>query len=289
MRTNLSDAFTPAEVKAWKPKIVQRNTFQFTRDGATVIRLHHTDIVTLFASGVARYDSGGWRTMTTKDRINAYGPFKLVAVKGVWSVQNTPAFEAAVTAEVGVYPAFDSSLAYGSPEDQAADAAREAYWDACRRLAPDFLTPFADGIHLPDAFTLNAAAATADAETALRRAIDRYAGLYRASVPESSSGDCFYCAMRTQPGDGRGLDGLAKVHGNGDAAIRLGVCLGDASGDIDHLRSHIAEGYVMGSLLINAFADEGRGDPHFVARCNNPAWNVKAVKKYLRRRFGLAA
>jgi hypothetical protein len=43
------------------------------------VRLHDTDVVTLHPDGSQTLNSGGWRTVTTKDRINAY------SIAGVWS------------------------------------------------------------------------------------------------------------------------------------------------------------------------------------------------------------
>ena len=34
------------------------------------IRLHDTDVVTFYADGTIQLDSGGWKTVTTKDRMN---------------------------------------------------------------------------------------------------------------------------------------------------------------------------------------------------------------------------
>lgn len=59
-------------------------------------------------------------------------------------------------------------------------------------------------------------------------------------VPEA--GDCMYCHMCTDEGKS----------------------LGDASGHDDHLISHLKEGYLMGSLLWNAYKDAfGERDPSF--------------------------
>lgn len=87
-RTNLSSQFTPEQRKTFAPKIVQRNTFKFTRDGETVIRLHGTDIVRRLADGSVILNSGGWKTVTTKDRMNNNlpGGARIIQEKGVWYV-----------------------------------------------------------------------------------------------------------------------------------------------------------------------------------------------------------
>jgi hypothetical protein len=50
------------------------------------IKLHNTDIVTLHPDGSMVLNSGGWRTVTTKERINRYLPhnWRLFQEKGIW-------------------------------------------------------------------------------------------------------------------------------------------------------------------------------------------------------------
>lgn len=58
--------------------------------GAAVIgvRLHATYVVRFYGSDALRLDSGGWRTVTTKQRINRYLPagVSLAQKGGVWRV-----------------------------------------------------------------------------------------------------------------------------------------------------------------------------------------------------------
>jgi len=90
MRTTLSSQFTPDQRAAWHPKIVARNTFRFTRDGESVLRLHQTDIVRKRQDGSCILNSGGWKTVTTKDRINRELPpgYSLSQDKGEWYIRN---------------------------------------------------------------------------------------------------------------------------------------------------------------------------------------------------------
>lgn len=48
------------------------------------VRLHQTDVVTMHPDGTYTLDSGGWKTTTTKDRINRYAPHSLYAEKQEW-------------------------------------------------------------------------------------------------------------------------------------------------------------------------------------------------------------
>jgi hypothetical protein len=77
-----------------KPRLVANNTLRYDRaDGATVWRLHHTDIVTRNVDGTFTLDSGGWRTVTTKDRINTYAPCRVGSQAGIWFVDGVPFYD----------------------------------------------------------------------------------------------------------------------------------------------------------------------------------------------------
>ena len=54
------------------------------------IRLHSTDVVTFKKDGRIVLDSGGYQTMTTKDRLNTYAPARVYQDNGVWYVNGEP-------------------------------------------------------------------------------------------------------------------------------------------------------------------------------------------------------
>ena len=56
-------------------------------NGDYVIRFHSTDIVTYCATGDVVILDGGWRTVTTRDRISEYAPVSISTVKHVWYMQ----------------------------------------------------------------------------------------------------------------------------------------------------------------------------------------------------------
>lgn len=64
-------------------KKVDRNTYIEKRGDDYALRLHKTDIVTFKKNGDRVLSSGGWRTPTTKDRINSAG-FRISQIAGVW-------------------------------------------------------------------------------------------------------------------------------------------------------------------------------------------------------------
>jgi hypothetical protein len=63
---------------------VANNTYAERRWPDIAIRLHDTDVVTLHPDGSITLNTGGWYTVTTKDRLNSYLPF------GVWDADWCP-------------------------------------------------------------------------------------------------------------------------------------------------------------------------------------------------------
>lgn len=57
-------------------KVIANNTLEVYNDDGKVqaIRLHDTNIITYHDDGTIELSSGGWRTKTTKERLNAYLP-----------------------------------------------------------------------------------------------------------------------------------------------------------------------------------------------------------------------
>jgi hypothetical protein len=76
-----------ARAEDMKPKRVARNTVRYTRtDGTIVWRLHRTDVVTKHPDGTFTLNTGGWETVTTKDRINNYSPARVFQKNHAWFV-----------------------------------------------------------------------------------------------------------------------------------------------------------------------------------------------------------
>ena len=72
------------------------------------------------------------------------------------------------------------------------------------------------------------------------RKIKKYVDLITEdNLPIPSNGDCWYCLMKE---------------------VKTGKPLGDCTSDKDHLISHMEEGYVVGSLLVNAMREAGYRD-----------------------------
>lgn len=78
---------------------LQRNTYA-RRDhqtGDVIVRFHSTDIVTIHPDGSRTLTSGGYHTMTTKDRIGTYGGVRLWSDRGDWVVNGTHQFRDGMT------------------------------------------------------------------------------------------------------------------------------------------------------------------------------------------------
>lgn len=191
-----------------RPKLIANNTVRYesrSADGGLEIRwrLHHTDVVVRShneaCEPVYTLNSGGWQTLTTKDRINQYSPARVFSDRGVWYVAN-------------------------------------GGWDRDSRV------PFYDGIRVnADGLPIDPPRIDpSDAVKSLKRKISKFCALVDTvdELPKPDSGDCWHCMMRTKSGE----------------------TLGDSIGDTEHLMSHIDEGYLHGSLLVNAMRSRGYRD-----------------------------
>lgn len=76
---------TPAGRKLGYRKL-ERNTYLHPRGDAFAVRLHATDVVTILPDGTYSLNTGGWFTVTTKQRINAYGPARVSSDRGTWII-----------------------------------------------------------------------------------------------------------------------------------------------------------------------------------------------------------
>lgn len=143
---------------------LENNTYLERRDAETIaVRLHNTDIVMFKSDGSTTLDTGGWRTVTTKDRMNKYASVNLSQENGQWFVvrhlEENPYWE-----RVGLYS------------------------DGMRILPDGTL----EGIEPLDEY---------QKKLKLRKRVHRFAAKYMVAfaagnVPAPGPGDCFYCAMR---------------------------------------------------------------------------------------------
>lgn len=122
------------------------------------IRLHNTDVVKYYPDGRIILNSGGWKTPTTKDRINKYAPVNVWTNKGIWYIGqswNKPA-EAIYQDDMVINP--DGTFSGVMTMKQAKEETKLR--GQVRKYAKDFLTALKAG-----------------------------------KIPMPSSGDCWFCSL----------------------------------------------------------------------------------------------
>lgn len=209
------------------------NTYLERRaENAIALRLHSTDVVTFYADDTVMLNSGGWLTVTTKDRLNYVLGIRVYSDRGRWFVSflRDSRFD-----EDNVYPYFDGMTLDVSER---------------RVINPE------DGPNVADEDRDN---------RAMRRAISRYVALYTDETISAlcdnapNRGDCFYCQM---------------------VDVKTGLPIEDS----EHLKAHIAEGYVMVSTIFNAVKAKGYPNPVVILRFA-PDSARRALTTYLRKRL----
>ncbi len=78
-------------------KKLGNNTYAERRGDAIAIRLHDTDILTFNPDGSIVCTSGGWKTSTTKDRLNAFAPVRIWQKSGRWFLGDGLEFQDGLT------------------------------------------------------------------------------------------------------------------------------------------------------------------------------------------------
>jgi hypothetical protein len=81
------------KTSASKRKIGNNTYATIQPDGSVTIRLHSTDVVTIYPDDAVEVNSGGWRSSTTKDRINKYSPVKVYQKNHQWYFDDGSEFQ----------------------------------------------------------------------------------------------------------------------------------------------------------------------------------------------------
>jgi hypothetical protein len=66
------------------------NTYLILDGQNIAVRLHATNVLTFTPQGTVIYNSGGWQTRTTKERMNAYGQAFICQRSGSWLIGGNP-------------------------------------------------------------------------------------------------------------------------------------------------------------------------------------------------------
>ena len=161
-------------VECTTSKIIDNNTIEYTRpDGVKMIRFHGTDIMTFPKKGGVILNSGGWKTVTTKERMNSYnGECTIIQDKGMWYVST-------------------SSNSYQGKDSRI---------------------PYFDGIKIKNRTVINPKKSAHRKEQVLLRQIKAYCTAVKKLdvLPMPNGGDCWYCSMQTE--DGKSWGDAAQSH-----------------------------------------------------------------------------
>lgn len=66
---------------------LENNTYLERHDDNNItVRLHQTEVITFYPCGLIKLRNNGWRTVTTKDRINKYSPVRIKQKRYEWTV-----------------------------------------------------------------------------------------------------------------------------------------------------------------------------------------------------------
>ena len=83
----LRTARTPAK------KLGNNTYLRRVSDTTIAVVLHTTEVVRIHDDGTYTLNSGGWRTVTTKDRLNAYSPASVSQRNHDWYVGAEPFYD----------------------------------------------------------------------------------------------------------------------------------------------------------------------------------------------------
>lgn len=85
--TRMTYAEAEAKLGKRETKKLENNTYLHRVAIDTLaVKLHQTDVVLIHSNGRFTLQTGGWQTVTTKDRINGYSPARVYSNNGVWHV-----------------------------------------------------------------------------------------------------------------------------------------------------------------------------------------------------------
>ena len=136
-------------------KPIDNNTRIMARPDGYAIQLHATDVLLIRPDDSVTYDTGGWRTVTTKERMNNYGPAFIWSNRGEWRA-SVAGKEYGYAEGLTVRP--DGSVTGAAPESAGAEE------KALRKAAKKYAAEFTDALHSGE-------------------------------VPAPSGGDCWLCMM----------------------------------------------------------------------------------------------
>lgn len=235
------------------------NTRLFRRaDDCYAVRLHDTDVVTVFANGTIALNTGGWYTMTTKDRITSYAPVRIVSDRGVWYVEHNITLQRAdakARKEFGLPNRHE--MRYVSFENDPHYNQHKAFY---KRVSELSRVPYFDGIMFgPGGRCLNGVQPAQwrkylrERDAMTKRVQDYCTKFNRAlakGIPMPGPGDCWFCSM---------------IGGDNH----------------HHLLGHMDEDYFVPSLAVNAIRAKGYSDAGvYIHLCMDPDNDTMGGPRY---------
>lgn len=200
-------------------KKVGNNTY-LVRHGDTIALQLHATYVVIYEPDKIRLETGGWLTVTTKDRINHGLPsgWSITSEKGTWYLRE------------GGWSNARTVVRY---TDGITLIRERGTW----QVDPRTTLPYEDQ-HREDRHN-----------AAMRKLITKYLkGLtpdVLAKAWSTTAGDCILCRIGDTEDVGRGEDRPRYVS------------IGDKMGDTQHLIEHMVEGYYVGHLFMSALSEAG--------------------------------
>lgn len=147
-----------------KGKPIANNTRIYKRGDEYEIVLHQTAVVSVLPEGKYIIRTGGWNTLTTRDRLNRYAPGHFFTEQGIlYWVPRYPGQK--IVVEEGMIIGEEGKV-YDYDADRALEHEQET-------------------VHM---------------KKRIKRYIDGYIRSLEKGMPVPSGGDCWFCCMRTEEG-----------------------------------------------------------------------------------------
>lgn len=252
---------------------IDRNTYLRREPGGVlVVRYHATDIIRFSPDGSAVYNSGGWLTYSTKERMNAYGPARIHSEGGLWLVshKSDPLTAPKIskcrkchgTGELNFpasYTWWDYSDPYNpvklDPPVMTSPAHTETCWQCKGSKVYDYGSK-SNPVRYFDGMSVNASGKViAGGKKLIRQYTVTAQDRRDARTMKAISG---YVALYT---DERLRELYDDATANGTSGDCLFCQMGGMPGDPSHLTEHIREGYTMATLARNAIERKGYINP----------------------------
>lgn len=275
MRLNGYEAAAEMLGKRESRKVANNTYLQRRGEQVIALKLHKTDIL-LYTPGRVTYNTGGWQTYVTKDRMNKFGPAYIWSDRGQWYIGMGGLWaDREKTSRVYTEGCWvEGGVIGGCDEDQAFENKK------LRQRVKKYAAAFMDALE-------------------------------NGKVGPPSNGDCWYCSMRTEGETGKVHHGLSR-QAEGRPTLGEGVATLHPDGSMtqerntDHLLSHLVEGYYVPSLLVRALEVQGASqtmwwwvgswwdqavpaDTIQAIRSRSERVRVeKALRRYVGRQLGLA-